>query len=349
MKKLSVLFVAILSFTLSFGQRTGIERNGALSATELYNDLMEISSGGVFRGASFDMSKGQVLGIEDARSTTSVYRDEDNELVITTDMGSDILNFADVTYTFDEKGLYHIKVESYGTEKTLADEVFGKVKSHFTNKLGSPKLAADDYYEFYGKSGKYNYTVAIYNLEYDESPGMYMYIYISDGFDFGDVAQRMEVDRYGQVNVDDQFNQLMELSSGGIFRGASFDMAKSDVLDIENSRNTTSVYKDEEDTELVITTDMGADIMNFADVTYTFDEQGLYHIGVESYAVSKSSADRVFDMVKSYYSNKLGTPTLAEDGFYEFYGKYSGYDYVIAIYNLEYEDSPGMEMYIYIN
>jgi hypothetical protein len=154
---------------------------------------------------------------------------------------------------------------------------------------------------------------------------------------------------FGQVNVDDQFNQLMELSSGGIFRGASFDMAKSDVLDIENSRITTSVYKDEEDTELVITTDMGADIMNFADVTYTFDEQGLYHIGVESYAVSKSSADRVFDMVKSYYTNKLGTPTLAEDGFYEFYGKYSGYDYVIAIYNLEYEDSPGMEMYIYIN
>ncbi len=126
-------------------------------------------------------------------------------------------------------------------------------------------------------------------------------------------------------------------------------MAKSDVLDIENSRNTTSVYKDEEDTELVITTDMGADIMNFADVTYSFDEQGLYHIGVESYAVSKSSADSVFDMVKSYYTNKLGTPTLAEDGFYEFYGKYSGYDYVIAIYNLEYEDSPGMEMYIYIN
>ena len=154
---------------------------------------------------------------------------------------------------------------------------------------------------------------------------------------------------FGQVNVDDQFNQLMELSSGGIFRGASFDMAKSDVLDIENSRITTSVYKDEEDSELVITTDMGADIMNFADVTYTFDEQGLYHIGVESYAVSKSSADRVFDMVKSYYTNKLGTPTLAEDGFYEFYGKYSGYDYVIAIYNLEYEDSPGMAMYIYIN
>lgn len=154
---------------------------------------------------------------------------------------------------------------------------------------------------------------------------------------------------FGQVNVDDQFNQLMELSSGGIFRGASFDMAKSDVLDIENSRITTSVYKDEEESELVITTDMGADIMNFADVTYTFDEQGLYHIGVESYAVSKSSADRVFDMVKSYYTNKLGTPTLAEDGFYEFYGKYSGYDYVIAIYNLEYEDSPGMAMYIYIN
>lgn len=154
---------------------------------------------------------------------------------------------------------------------------------------------------------------------------------------------------FGQVNVDDQFNQLMELSSGGIFRGASFDMAKSDVLDIENSRITTSVYKDEEDSELVITTDMGADIMNFADVTYTFDELGLYHIGVESYAVSKSSADRVFDMVKSYYTNKLGTPTLAEDGFYEFYGKYSGYDYVIAIYNLEYEDSPGMAMYIYIN
>lgn len=348
MKKFSLLFIALLGLSLTFGQRAGLERDGDVNVDELYNDLMELSSGGIFRGASFDMSKDKVKGIENARSTTSVYRDEGNELVITTDMGPEILNFADVTYTFDSKGLYHIKVESYSMEKAEADEVYNKVKSHFTSKLGSPTLADDGYYEFYGKSGKYNYTVAIYNLDYEESPGMYMYMYISDGFSFDDVAQRMEFDRYGKVNVDDQFDQLMELSSGGVFRGVSFDMSKSSVLNLETSRSTTSVYKDEVDTELVITTDMGANILNFADVTYTFDEQGLYHIGVESYAVSKSSADRVFDQVKSHFTSKLGTPKLADDGFYEFYGKNGKYNYVVAIYNLDYEDSPGMEIYIYI-
>lgn len=348
MRKLSLLFIALLGLSLSFAQRAGTDRDGGVDVDELYGDLMEISSGGVFRGVSFDMSKSKVLDVENARSTTSVYRDEGNELVITTDMGPEILNFADVTYTFDSKGLYHIKVESYAIEKASADEVFNKVKSYFTNKLGSPKLADDDYYEFYGKNGKYDYTVAIYNLDYEESPGMYMYIYVSDGFDFADVGQRMEIDRYGNVNIDDQFDQLMELSSGGVFRGASFDMSKSAVKEMETARNTTSVYKDEEDKELVITTDMGADILNFADVTYTFDEQGLYHIGVESYAVSKAGADRVFNKVKSHFTSKLGTPTLADDGFYEFYGKNGKYSYVVAIYNLEYEDSPGMEMYIYI-
>jgi hypothetical protein len=72
---------------------------------------MGIESGGVFRGASFDMTKDAVYGYETERSTTSVCQDDPNEFVITRDMGSDILNFADVTYKFDEEGLYHIKLK----------------------------------------------------------------------------------------------------------------------------------------------------------------------------------------------------------------------------------------------
>ena len=145
------------------------------------------------------------------------------------------------------------------------------------------------------------------------------------------------------------FKELMELEDGGLFRGVNFDMTKEEVLKIENSRYTTSVYSDIVDSELVITTDMGEDILNFADVSYSFDNKGLYHIKVETYATASYIADDVYQLVKDYFSLKLGPPTLAEDGFYEFYGKYSGYDYVIAIYNLEYEDSPGMEMYFYID
>ena len=143
-----------------------------------YTDLMEIESGGVFRGASFDMTKEAVYGYETERSTTSVYQDDPNEFVITTDMGSDILNFADVTYKFDEEGLYHIKVETYATDAGAAEQLYQKIKSFYTGKYGAGVIAEDGYLEFKGSNRSHDYIVAIENLGYEDSPGMYLYFYI---------------------------------------------------------------------------------------------------------------------------------------------------------------------------
>jgi hypothetical protein len=98
-------------------------------------------------------------------------------------------------------------------------------------------------------------------------------------------AQRDGINREGEVKVEDLFNDLIEpLNTQGVFRGVWFDMSKTAVKDVETDKTTTSVYRDEEQTELVITTDMGDNILDFADITYTFDDKGLYHIGVETYA-----------------------------------------------------------------
>lgn len=144
------------------------------------------------------------------------------------------------------------------------------------------------------------------------------------------------------------YNDLMLPTTGGVFRGISFDMSKASVLDIETSRSTVDVYLDETDDELIVTTDMGKEILDFGDITYRFDEQGLYSIKVETYAVSLEGATKVFDMIVEKYTEEYGEPSIAEDGFYEFTGtdKKSGNDFSIAIKNIDdVEESFGMYMY----
>ena len=120
-----------------------------------------------------------------------------------------------------------------------------------------------------------------------------------------------------------RYNDLMLPSTSGVFRGISFDMSKDEVLDIETARSTVDIYQDETEDEVIVTTDMGKEILDFGDITYKFDEQGLYGIKVETYAI-------------------------AEDGYYEFTAtdKVSGNDYSIDIKNIDdVEESFGMYMY----
>lgn len=144
------------------------------------------------------------------------------------------------------------------------------------------------------------------------------------------------------------YNDLMLPTTGGVYRGVHFDMNRDEVYDIETARSTVDVYKDETDEELVITTDMGKEILDFGDITYRFDEQGLYGIKVETYAVSLEGATEVFDMVIDTYTEKFGEPTVAEDGYSEFNATddLSGHDYTIAVKNIDdVEESYGMYMY----
>lgn len=144
------------------------------------------------------------------------------------------------------------------------------------------------------------------------------------------------------------YNDLMLPTTGGVFRGIHFDMTRSQVYDIETSRSTIDVYKDETDEELVVTTDMGKEILNFGDITYRFDEQGLYAIKVETYATTLEVATEVFDMIVEEYNSRYGEATIAEDGYSEWTATDSetGYDYAIAVKNIDdIDDSFGMYMY----
>ncbi len=154
----------------------------------------------------------------------------------------------------------------------------------------------------------------------------------------------------GRSTTDNpRYNDLMLPNTSGVFRGISFDMSKEEVLEIESVRSTVDIYLDETDDELIVTSDMGREILDFADITYRFDEQGLYGIKVETYAVSFEGATEDFDMIVDYYTKKFAKPVISDvDGYYEFSAndKVSGNDYQIAIKNIDdVDDSYGMYMY----
>ncbi|MCB9257472.1 MAG: hypothetical protein H6579_10105 [Chitinophagales bacterium] len=166
-------------------------------------------------------------------------------------------------------------------------------------------------------------------------------------------TESVEVDEVAEDNTrsttsNPLYNDLMMPTAGGMFRGVEFDMSREKVYNLETSRSTISVYKDETDEELVVTTDMGKEVLDFADITYRFDEQGLYGIQVETYATTFEKSEEVFDMIVAYYTEEFGKPSIADDGYTEFeaYSEKTGYDYKISIKNLEdYEDSFGLYMY----
>ena len=144
------------------------------------------------------------------------------------------------------------------------------------------------------------------------------------------------------------YYDLMQPTASGVFRGVHFDMSKDEVYDTESVRSTVDVYKDETDEELIVTTDMGKEILDFGDITYRFDEQGLYSIKVETYAITLEGSTEVCNMIIENYTEKYGAPTWAEDGYNEFTttDEATGHEYSIAIKNIDdVEDSYGMYIY----
>ena len=147
------------------------------------------------------------------------------------------------------------------------------------------------------------------------------------------------------IDAKPLFEDLILPDVDGIFRGVDFNMSKSQVLKIEN-RETTSIYADEE-IKLIITSDMGADFNNFADIYYWFDENGLDYIELETYAISGELSVATFEMVKDYYTQKMGKHSINENGFMEFHGKHNGQHYTIEIDYVDIANEYGMYIYIH--
>lgn len=176
MKKLfPFLAILILLVACKLGASEDAPESETLTEnTALFTDLFQIQDGGVFRGVEFDMSKAEVLKIESKRKSATILEDEtDTKLIITSDMGPEALNFADITYTFDEKGLYTIKVETYAIDKSTADLVYEEILDHLTSLYGKGVLAEDGFMDF--KSEEKGVAVAIQNIDLSESFGMYIY------------------------------------------------------------------------------------------------------------------------------------------------------------------------------
>lgn len=143
------------------------------------------------------------------------------------------------------------------------------------------------------------------------------------------------------------FLDLIRPETAGMFRGVEFDMSKDEVKKIETSRGNVTIYKDETPEELIVTTDMGRNKSNFADITYGLDSKGLYSVTVESYTDTKENALEVFNEVKKYLTDKNGAPYEAEDGFSEYTLQRNDKKYMIAIKNInDAENSFGMYIYI---
>ena len=157
-------------------------------------------------------------------------------------------------------------------------------------------------------------------------------------------AQNEKEAKKSKEKISDLYHDLMELESGGVFRGVSFDWSKRKVLKVEEARTTTSIYKDEEPDELIITTDMGKEILNFADISYFFDEQGLYYIDVETYCTTQKANKKIYNKIVKYYTKRFGKGVLADDGYIEFNGSLKGIDYLVGVMIYDEDEFPGIYM-----
>lgn len=142
------------------------------------------------------------------------------------------------------------------------------------------------------------------------------------------------------------YEDLILPDTKGAFRGVEFNMSQAEVVEIEKERKTVKIYDDESKDKFVITSQMGPETLNFADITYDFDDKGLYGISVETYAKSLEEATEVFDLIVAKYTKIYGAPNQAEDGFVEFAAESDGKKFDIAVKNItDLENSFGMYMY----
>lgn len=141
-------------------------------------------------------------------------------------------------------------------------------------------------------------------------------------------------------------------SSDNVFRGIAFDMSREEVKAIELARNTTALRKSEKVDELIIECNMGSEVLDFVDITYYIDNEGVYALDAETYVITPQKSTYVFNKVKEFYSAKLGKYTLADDGYYDFKGFANDYKYKLSIKQVDFpptgEEEGSYGMYLLI-
>lgn len=143
----------------------------------MYDDFMLLETGKMFRGVDFNMTMSEVRKIERARPTARENSSEKmDELFFEVDLSKEILDFADVKYSFAADGLYFISAEAYFTNEKKSEAFYKQLKAHYTSKYGEGELADDGYLEFNYTEDKKNVLLAIKDINYPPTatdPGSY--------------------------------------------------------------------------------------------------------------------------------------------------------------------------------
>lgn len=106
------------------------------------------------------------------------------------------------------------------------------------------------------------------------------------------------------VAGSDEFNQVLSHEDGGILRGIEFNMSIEEVKELEAAADEFFEYDSE---HLRATYYIGSE--NYvADIYYSFDEDGLYKIIVETFLTDQNNALDWVDDADEYYRKKFGEP-----------------------------------------
>lgn len=134
-------------------------------------------------------------------------------------------------------------------------------------------------------------------------------------------------------NVDPYLKMLinfLDIKDEHLFRGINFDMTSEEVRKIERLFPTSRENASEKERELFFEVDLSEELLDFADLRYSFDEQGLYLINVSAYVTTEEKAFALNRYLNEYLSLRYGPATLAEDGFYEYLSSMNGRGIMIS-------------------
>lgn len=119
-------------------------------------------------------------------------------------------------------------------------------------------------------------------------------------------------------NFEIMFDDFMLLDEAKMFRGIDFNMTISEVRKIERSRATTQENSSEKMDELFFEVDLSKEILDFANLKYSFAAKGLYFISAEAYFTNEKKSQSFYNRLETYFKTKYGAGEIADDGYLEF-------------------------------
>lgn len=170
-------WVVVVFLSLLCGNTAFAQLDDGPSPSEMVEMIMGSSNRKVSRGLHFNMPFEQV---KEAESGLELYEQaEPFFFTVSLDVYEKYLEFVDITYDFDEKGLYYITMEGYLATMERTEKLVDEFRHRFTKRYGKSKMAEDGFEVWQGldKVSNFYYEVAILNFSGFEDPGFILEFY----------------------------------------------------------------------------------------------------------------------------------------------------------------------------